>query len=137
MTIDVRGVIDQGIPVLTINYGVNEMWRPESAAELTAKMLEGYEGILAKEPPSRSCVVVIEAETAGAAIARALFELHEMVAAEGQQLLCAGYPEDYKPGIKCLGLPKGFGLRGSRDEAVDELKAAIVTLDVDELGVEP
>ncbi len=121
--IDVLSTIDRGIPVLTISYGAGEMFRTESARELTSQMVEGYEKSLAEEPPNRSCIAVIESETAGSPLDRALFELYKRVVAEGQQLLCVNYPAAYIHSLASLGLPtlKGFGLRSSQETAIKEL----------------
>lgn len=121
--IDVRSTIDRGIPVLTIRYGAGEMFRTESAKELSSLMVEGYEKRLTEEPPNRSCIVVIESETAGSPLDRALFELYKRVVSEGQQLFCVNYPADYIHSLTSLGLPslKGFVLKSSRETAIKDL----------------
>jgi len=121
--IDVRSTIDRGIPVLTIRYGAGEMFRPESAKELTTQMVKGYEDRLKEEPENRSCIAVIESETAGSPLDRALFELYKRVVSEKQQLLCVNYPADYIHSLTSLGLPnlKGFGLKSSKEAAIKEL----------------
>jgi hypothetical protein len=121
--IDVRDSMDRGIPVLTIRYDADDMFRMESAHELGSQMVAGYEKRLAEEPANRSCIAVIESETAGSPLDRALFDLYKRVVAEKQQLLCVNYPADYIQSLASLGFPslEGFALKSSKELAVKQL----------------
>ncbi len=121
--VDVRSTTDRGAPVLTVRYSAGEMFRMATAKELTSSLIGGYEERLTEKPPIRSCIVVIESETAGSPLDRALFELYKRVVAEGQELFCVNYPADYIHSLTSLGLPslKGFVLKSSRETAIKDL----------------
>lgn len=116
--------VERGIPVVTVDYGVDLMFRAESADEISSQMVNAYEEILAdNNPANESCVVVIESESAGSPLVRALFKLYERVTAEGNQLICVNYPDDYIHSLASLGLPSlgGFSLMSSKQNALSKL----------------
>lgn len=120
----VRGVVERGIPVLTMNYDAERMFQEEASKELSSQLVDAYESLLEeKELQTKSCIVLVEAETAGSRLVRALFELFKRVVSEGRQLICVDYPADYIYSLTSLGLPalEGFSLASTKEEAISRL----------------
>lgn len=122
----VKGRIsDSGAAVLTVDYGLEEMLRDEAAPEISKLLLDEYRR-LEQDPKTtmRSCVVAIQAETAGSPLVRSLFELYKLVNAGGGQVVVANYPADYIDSLTFLGLTDldGFETAPTEEAALKMLK---------------
>jgi hypothetical protein len=115
--LSVEGKVVDGVAVLTIDYGFEQMLRQEAATEISVKLIEEYKKQM-QDPQTtmRSCVVVIKAETAGSPLVRALFELYKEVNAGTGQVVVASFPADYIDSLTFLGLTDLDGFETARDE---------------------
>ena len=114
-----------GFIVMKLNYPPRDMLRPNMSAVLDRKLTLQYLDT-AKDIDNKSCLITIIAEVAGSPLVRALYDLYKTVNQEGGELfVCAGYPIDYLPSLKVLGLPSlpGFKLADSEEEGLEKLRA--------------
>ncbi len=117
----IKQEVQQGVPVITVGYGPEQMLKDGAAIELSTRMKEAFEKLAGqKQAQTGSCVVVITAETAGSPLVRALYELYKLVFAKGGQVICVGYPAEYIDSLITIGLPAldGFSLASEEDQAV-------------------
>jgi hypothetical protein len=123
--VEVSGTVEDGVRVLIVSYGPEQMFQRDASSTLSRKLVSEYHDLGSLHLSSSSCVVVIEAQTAGSALLRALFELYKEVTGIGGQLICAGYPSDYLEGITSSGLSElpGFILASDKREALKKASA--------------
>jgi hypothetical protein len=121
----VKPNLEQGIVVLKISYGPDQMFQRETAMRLSEQLLSAYTTWIDKEgvEDRKSCITVIEAQTAGSPLVRGLFDLYKAVRRKDGQLICANYPADYLESITTLGLPAlpGFILVSKPSDAFRRL----------------
>ena len=87
--------------VLTVSYGEAQMLKPDARQELSKAFTQAYES----EERDAPCIVVIEADTGGSPLVRALFALYNSVTkARGHHLVIVGYPLEYLHSLNALGL---------------------------------
>lgn len=118
---------DDETPVLTVDYGADQMFLPQSSQTLSEKLLALYRQEVSDQPDKpalKGCIIVINADSAGSPLVRALFELYKVVNADGGQLFCVSYPDDYIDSLTSLGLTvlPGFHLAASKAEALKKLR---------------
>lgn len=121
----VTATSDRGVVVLQVSYGPELMLAQSASTVLSEELVNTYkqEANQSTALVTQSCVVVIEAETAGSPLVRALFELYRTVYAGGGQVICVHFPSDYIDSLTTLGLTTlpGFSLAGSKEEAISRL----------------
>ncbi len=121
----VISTIEDKVVILVVRYGPELMLSLTAHETLSAKLVKAYEEESAKDASvkTNSCIVMIEAETAGSPIVRALFELYKTVYAGSGQVICVGYPQDYIDSLTTLGLTglAGFSLANTKQEALGRL----------------
>jgi hypothetical protein len=118
----------KGILVLTVTYGPELMFQEATYEHLSARLSHAYDegikdGFRNGKVKTRSCIVSIEATTAGSPLVRALFDLWEKVTAAGGQVVCAKFPVSYIEVISSLGLPAltGFSMANTVEDGVKRL----------------
>src|SRR5690348_4618576 len=122
-SLDVNGESRAGVPIITVQYGPEGMLQSKGAV-LSRRMRDEYER-LSKDSANRSLVVDIKADTAGSPLIRALVDLYKSVTARKGQLICAGYPRDFIPALRALGVTglPGFHLvSGGADAALSSVR---------------
>ena len=125
--ITVEGELDSSskIPVLTLRYVPAHLRDPNVHEVLREKLVDRYNKLLDEQGTDRhpSCVVVMDADTAGSPLIRALYELYKTVTAKGGRLGVVQFPIDYIPSLSALGMLRldDFKLSGERDEAIQQL----------------
>ena len=121
----VTTALEQGVVVLTVSYGPELMLTNTASKKLSEELVGAYQKETGKNGSANtgSCVVIIEAQTAGSPLVRALFELYKTVSADGGQVICIGFPSDYIDSLTTLGLTAlpGFTLAGKKEEALSKL----------------
>lgn len=113
---------ENGVPVLTIDYGTEQMFQARVSELLSERLVNAYRTLLSEShehEPARACIVVIKAETAGSPLVRALFDLYKVVHAGSGTLICVSYPKAYMDSLTSIGLTvlPGFFLAETEDEA--------------------
>ena len=118
----------RGILVLTVTYGPELMFLEATYEHLSERLCAAYDdgikaGFKNGKIKTKSCIVSIQASTAGSPLARALFNLWEKVTAAGGQVVCANFPVSYIEVISSLGLPAltGFSMANTVEDAVKRL----------------
>jgi len=120
----VNAELEEGAVVLTVDYGPEQMFQQEGSKALSEEFLKKYNEATQSDGSSRSSIVVVEADTAGSPLLKALFDLYKKVTAERKQLICVGYPRAYIRSLTTLGLLSlsGFKLAESKKAALEILK---------------
>lgn len=116
---------DRGFTVLSVSFSPNNLLMDGFSDRLTRDLVESYVETRAGLDKA-DCLVVMEAEVAGSAVVRSLFELYKLTQANRGRLICVGFPETYVSSLAALGvldLP-GFELGANRDEALSELESS-------------
>jgi hypothetical protein len=131
------------VAILEIGYGREFSAGPDESSELSQELIAEYEyrrsGKRAQEPApelspplagkekatSTSCVVVLDANTAGSPLLKALRNLHSRVSSEKGNLAVVGFPPRFIALLNSLGLPsyKDFLLSRDKDSAVAEVRS--------------
>lgn len=121
----VTSAVDRGVVMLQVSYGPELLLSQGASTVLSDELVNTYKQAADSNAAlaTRSCVVVIKAETAGSPLVRALFELYRTVYAGGGQVICVDFPSDYIDSLTTLGLTTlpGFSLAGNKDEAISRL----------------
>jgi hypothetical protein len=118
----VEGRVDPGHGVvLTVDYGPEAMLE-NSGTTISQRLLEKYNSLV-PEAQTRSCAVVIKAETAGTPLVRALFELYKTMMQGGGKVVVANYPKEDIDSLAMLGLLDldGFELAADEQDALKKL----------------
>ena len=121
--LEVIGEVEQGVIILTIRYGPELVFARGAVENMRDSLVDRYSQML-QDPDlkdERSCVVVIDADTAGSPLVRALFELYKVVTRANGKLVVGCYPEHYIESLSALLLPAlgGFSLAASRTDALN------------------
>jgi hypothetical protein len=120
----VTAEVAAGVPILTLTYGPEGMLQttgPELSAALIAEYRKKRSDSSAE---SSSLIFVIDADTAGSPLIRALVDVYRAVAEKGK-LFCVGYPRDFLPGLNALGVTSlpDFCIAPTVDSALQSLRA--------------
>ena len=123
--LQVESTIEDKVVVLKVRYGPELMLSRRAHETLSAELVKRYEAESAKDDSvkTNSCIIIIEADTAGSPLVRALFELYKTVYAGSGQVICVGFPPDYIDSLTTLGLTglPGFSLANNKEEGLFRL----------------
>ena len=131
------------VTVIEIGYGREFSAGPDESDELSRELIADYEyrrsGHWPHEPASESnppltenekatspsCVVVLNASTAGSPLLKALRNIHSRVSADKGLLSVVGFPTRFIALLNSLGLPsfEDFKLNRDKESAVAEIRA--------------
>lgn len=122
----VKWNVEGGVILLTVHFNLEFLLERGAGERLSKELTALYREIREKEEArvkTTSCIVEIQAEVAGSALVRALFELWKEVRKEGGKVVCVNYPQDYIDSLTSLGILalKGFSLADTKAEAIRKL----------------
>jgi hypothetical protein len=120
LTVEGRPDPGHGV-VLTVGYGPQVMLET-SGSTISQRLIEKYNSLV-PEAQNRSCAVIVNAETAGTPLVRALFEIYKTVMQGGGKVVVANYPKEDIDSLAVLGLLDldGFELAADEEDAFKKL----------------
>lgn len=124
MKLKVKCTSESGIPVVTVSYDPELMCAKGARTSLAKAMIDEYKSNRPETHADRcGCIIVIDSDTAGSPLIRALLELYKTVTIDGGQVRIVGYPREFMDSLAALGVRSlpGWGHSPNKEEALKDI----------------